>query len=282
MHRLLLTLCFFANAGGCWVSQMTEIGEKDVEYVDFTVNVQTHSIERTGANPSRLRAIANSRFDIFEVLDPFGRKSDEVWIRDNSVYDWNQFKLLLKTPAGNIVLHQRFQPDAPEGNPWDNLQIAETLGESGTPMESIPGDVLREQIHLIYVYQAGGLIIASYDSNGKLFRIAASHEGKESFWYANSSANNPFAAYNLPYELKVSSSDPPLNETLRNGQSKITSAQYPAHPLIRAIVAEEFSLGQIYSIAEFDSDGKEVGKHMRKFSSRPYDRHILKAHRTGR
>jgi hypothetical protein len=283
MRHALSIICLIATAIGCSDARLpvTTQGAKDVTYADFIVNVQSNSIKRAGINPSRLRAVPNSRFDIFEVLDANGRKSDEVWIKNESVFDWNQFKLLADTSVGGVVLRQRFQPDFPDGNPWDDFLIDASAGETGVQLESIPDGLSREQIHLIYVFQSAGLMAASYDANGKLIRISARHDVNATFWYPHLGSDSPFAAYKLPQQFNDSPIDPPLNDALRNGLGKITSSNYPDLALAHVVVVEEFTLGRVYSIREFDRDGQAVSNKTLQFSSRPYDREIMKAPRTG-
>ena len=284
MRHVLFIICLIATVIACSDATLpgTTQGAQDVTYADLIVNVQSKSIKRAGINPSRLRAVPNSRFDIFEVLDANGRISDEVWIKNESVYDWNQFKLLVNTPLGGLVLRQRFQPVFPEGNPKDDFLIDASAGETGVQLESIPDNLSREQIHLIYVFQSAGLMVASYDTHGKLIRISARHDVKASFWYPQPGPDNPFAAYKLPQQFNDSTIDPPLNDALRNGLGKITSSDYPDHSLAHVVVVEEFTLGQVYSIREFDRDGQLISDKTLQFSGRPYDHEIMKAHRSGK
>lgn len=278
MCHALFWICLIVLVAGCSKTPST-IGGSQSAYVDFEVDTQTNAIRRIGAEPNRLQNIPHVRFDRFNVLDTVGRKSDVVWIDNGVVYDWNQYKLLSNTPNGGLVLHQRFQPLFPDGNPWDEFLINDSLGETGVALDSLPEEMSREQLHFVYVYGSAGLMAASYDCNGQLIRIFARHDGGGTADYPEPGRLGPFVAYGLPKQFINPIIEPPLNDVLRTGLDRITASKYPGGPLTNVLVVEEFGLGRVYSIREFNISGQELTQSVLQFGNRPYDQAIVNAHR---
>jgi len=226
MWSLLLRVSLIAFVAGCSGAPPT-LGGPKFRYGDFEVDTRTNAIRRTGAEPHRLQNEPHVRFDRFYVLDAGGRRTDYVWIDDGHVCDWNQFKLLADTATGGIVLHQRFQPLFPGGNPWDEFLIDNSKGETGSHLDALPEGLSREQVHVVYVFGSAGLMAASYDSNGQLIRIFARHDDGATAGYPTPNTFYPFAAYDMPTQIADPIVEPPLNDALRHGLDKISSSTYP-------------------------------------------------------
>ena len=258
-----------------------QVAPSETKYADFLVNTQNHSFRRSGSEgaSSRSKLMPNSVFGIFDIVDTNGWKSDRVWVRNGIVHDWNQYKLLADTSVGRLVLHQRFQPGNPGGNPWDNFLLAPSIGETGVAVDSLPGHLVCEKVHLIYLFESGGLLTASYGSKGKLIGLPARHDANASFRYSDLHADSPFDMYELPEDVNDSAMEPPLNDVLRKGIGKITSSTtYPAlDELISIFVVEQYDIGRLFTVRIFNAHGKIVTSTIMQFNTRPYDRAILAA-----
>ncbi len=197
----------------------------------------------------RLRHVPNYHFEIFDILDPAGRTSDQVWIQNGLVFDWNQYKLLADTKVGALVLHQRFEPQFPLGNSYPHILLDPMSGESGARLESIPAGLTRERLHFIYVFDGAGILEAAYDAKGDLERIAGHDNGGGSiFTAAAKGMDNEFAACKFPLRITGDAVKPPLNEVIRSGIGTITTSKLSSLPLIDVFVVEQFMTGRVCSV----------------------------------
>jgi hypothetical protein len=237
-----------------------------------------HSIVRSSERKLDDRVVHSPhvRYVIYDVLDERGRRSDNIWILKGKVFDWNQYKLLAETPHGSVSVHQRFQPEAPEGNPWDDFVLDPDDGETGQLLDDRPGGLSVEQLHLVYMYESDGLVTASYDGSGRVVRCSAESKRRAHFEYP---PLDEFESVGLPARVSTEAAEPPLSEGLAIGPGKLVSVDAPSYPLVHILLVRQFDLGRIFEVVEFNAKRHLLKRRWIRFAGRPYDAAIRDANR---
>lgn len=198
-------------------------------------------------------------------------------MQQGKVFDWNQYKEIAQTSNGSIVLHERFQPEFPDGNPWVSYTFSTTEGERGQHAESIPDTSKVERLDLVYLFQDGSLLSASYDGEGKLIFIQAQHDLAMSAYLPILGMDNPFAVYGIPISIRHQLDRPPLNDKLRSGIAKGVSIATTNAPLDIAFLIRQYDIGSLFEVIRRDAKNELRSTNIISFVKRPYDRHILEA-----
>lgn len=288
-RRLIVGLSLSALVFAC---DRTRSGSNESEfttqYRGFLIDTRSHSASAAEAGPSddwTIITVPNTRFEIFDILTAEGRRADNLWLRDGKVFDWNQYKQIAQTNRGSLVLHERFQPDYPDGNPWPSFLISAIDGESGHRVDSLRADSTLESIDFVYVYEDGSLLAASYDAQGKLVIIQARQDLGGGAYHPGGSMDNPFAAYGLPESISPQIDEPHVNDELREGLAKTTSYAYKNAPLETAFVVRQYELGRLFQIIRQSAKDGRTSSQLIRFANRPYDKQIREAaaaYQTGR
>ena len=100
MHRIIIAFLLTLSTVACRPGSADSSPPRSREgYVGLIVDTQTHAVRYERVDSVEGWSVRLDDGPFVDVLDPAGRRADNIWLRDSKIFDWNQFKQLAETPA---------------------------------------------------------------------------------------------------------------------------------------------------------------------------------------
>ncbi|NNE45977.1 MAG: hypothetical protein HKN37_04875 [Rhodothermales bacterium] len=243
-----------------------------VNYHGLVVDVTRH-VAHLGKEKPTDGYVESTAFG-FDIFDASGRRTDMVWGRD-PIVEWTQFRQVVLLGPRALVLQRHNYPDSPGVMSPDEYVISNTDGggghSCGKAEDSEQVVSPTERTDLVYVFEDGGVLSATYDEHGQLVIIQARHDRGGATYWPNRRGRNRFAAFQLPGKLDPQLEDPPANPHVQSGLGAIVGSTLPSAALLASIVVHHRDDSRQIRVAVALAESNEVRRQILCFTPRPYD-----------